>query len=99
MSKEVFQNSEGSTGTVKIENGAPVFVPFASQEEADASLKPAQKAQPDVSLPANFPERDLLIGTAFKTLDTVKAATDEELLAVDGIGPAKLKAIRDALRG
>lgn len=66
-----------------------------------ADLGPAPKAgeaQP-APLPDDFPERELLIGTAFKTLEALKAASDEELLAVDGIGPAKLKAIRAALRG
>ena len=64
-------------------------------------LGPAPKAgeaQP-TPLPDGFPERELLIGTAFKTLEALKAASDEELLAVGGIGPTKLKAIRAALRG
>ena len=49
-------------------------------------------------LPSDFPERDLIVGSKFKTLEALKNATDQELLDVDGIGPAKLKAIRAALK-
>ncbi len=63
-----------------------------AEKVEDSSTNPA-------SLPDDFPERDLLIGTAFKSTEALNAATDEDLLAVDGIGPAKLKAIREALKG
>lgn len=46
-----YQNKEGSTGTLK--DG--VFVPFASQAEADKSLKPAQ-AEPEAE-PAEAPAK------------------------------------------
>jgi hypothetical protein len=51
------------------------------------------------SLPDDFPERDLILGTQWKTVEALKAATDDDLLAVEGIGPAKLRAIRAALKG
>ena len=91
-----YQNENGSTG--RFLNGA--FVAFTSQADADgtAQAQPARTKPAPADLPADFPERDLLIGTTFTSLEALKAATDEELLAVDGIGPAKLKAIR-AYRG
>lgn len=49
-------------------------------------------------LPSDFPERDLIVGSEFRTLEALKNATDQELLDIDGIGPAKLKAIRAALK-
>jgi len=97
-----FRNREGSTGYWDAAQG---FVAFASQEEADAGGRPtrrtvAKKApEPTSDLPEDFPERDLILGTQFKSLDALNAASDDDLLAVDGIGPAKLKAIRAALKG
>ncbi len=41
-----------------------------------------------------YPYADLLAGGGFKDWSAVKNATDEEILGVDGIGPAKLKEIR-----
>ena len=91
-----YRNENGSTG--RFVNGA--FVAFTSQADADgpAQAKPAAAPRPAASLPEDFPERDLILGTPFTTLEAISAASDEELLAVDGIGPAKLKAIR-AYRG
>lgn len=87
-----YQNEYGSTG--RLVNGA--FVAFESQEDADGKVAKAPTNQAASTLPADFPERDLLIGTPFTTLEAIKAASDEVLLAIDGIGPAKLKAIRAA---
>lgn len=45
-------------------------------------------------LPQNL--RDLLAG--YKTADAVRKASDDELLALDGVGPATLRKIREALQ-
>lgn len=74
---------------------------LATLGELDAS-KAAPKATRQASasdLPEDFPERDLILGTQFTSVDALNAASDDDLLAVDGIGPAKLKAIRAALKG
>lgn len=44
---------------------------------------------------ATYPYPDLLAGAGFKDWQAVSEASDEDLLAVDGIGPARLKEIRD----
>lgn len=46
------------------------------------------------SLPENL--RGLL--AKYKTSDEVRKATDDELLALDGVGPATLRKIREALQ-
>ena len=48
-----YQNENGSTGIWK--DGA--FVPFASQKEADASLKPVKPADTDAPEPEHKPAR------------------------------------------
>ncbi len=39
---------------------------------------------------------DLLVGAGYNTKAKIEAASDEELLAIKGFGPASLKKIRDA---
>lgn len=67
--------------------------------EVDAHGKAVSGPEDADDLPEDFPERDLILGTQWTTVSALNAASDEELLAVDGIGPAKLKAIRTALKG
>lgn len=45
-------------------------------------------------LPANFPEREALTQAGYGALLLVRMASDDELLAIEGIGKAKLKDIR-----
>lgn len=40
--------------------------------------------------------RDALEAAGYTTLERARAASDDELLALDGVGPATVKAIRDA---
>jgi hypothetical protein len=49
-------------------------------------------------LPETFPHRELLEGAGFSTVEKVRAATDEELISIDGVGASRLKEIRKALR-
>ena len=94
-----FRDAYGSTGRLK--DGA--FVAFESQEDADGqpvkSSRTQTTEQASDDLPEDFPERDLILGTQYKSLDALNAASDDDLLAVDGIGPAKFTAMRAALKG
>lgn len=49
-----YRNSEGSTGRWEEGKG---FVPFASQKEADASLKPAPAEKPEADTEDAKPSR------------------------------------------
>jgi len=50
----------------------------------------------EVQLPDDFPEAERLRAAGFRTLGAVREATDEDLLAVDGVGKARLETIRAA---
>lgn len=50
----------------------------------------------DEALPEHFPARALLASAGFDTLGSVRAASDQALLDVKGIGPALLAHIRAA---
>ena len=60
------------------------------------ALKEQPAAETTGDLPEDFPGRDELVAGGFSTLGAVKAASDEDLDAVPGIGPATLKEIRAA---
>jgi hypothetical protein len=64
-------------------------------EELPAS---APQSSGSDGLPADFPYGEILAGSRFATLSAIRAASDEELLAVDGIGEARLKEIRKAAK-
>lgn len=49
-------------------------------------------------LPEDFPHRELLAGTPYNTKEALRAASDDDILAVKGIGEAKLGEIREALK-
>lgn len=76
-----------SDGRVVNAHGEPLEVkgaaPVASQPE------PAY-------LPVGFPHRNALTRAGYRTLDSVRNATDAELRAVPTVGPAAVKVIRDA---
>ena len=80
--------------TVFMSNGKP-FDAYGTPVNAKAA---AETKSAGTDLPSDFPERDLIVGSEFRTLEALKNATDQELLDIDGIGPAKLKAIRAALK-
>lgn len=61
-----------------------------------ASTGSASTGTTSGELAADFPSREILAAAGYKTLEQVKGATDEQLLALDGIGPAKLEQIRKA---
>lgn len=48
------------------------------------------------TLPEGFPGAELLIAAKLGTVEKVKAASDEDILAIDGIGDGTLAKIREA---
>lgn len=52
----------------------------------------------ETPLPEGFPGRSLLVGAGYATLESLRSATDEELLAIRGVGRKLLEQIRHALR-
>lgn len=85
----------------------PLDTPPEPPETEDAPLgADAEVVQPDggdqgpateTPLPSDFPMRDVLAGAGFTTLEATKAAKDSDLLALSGIGGAKLSLIRAAV--
>jgi len=61
--------------------------------EAEVQVQPAAE---EVQLPDDFPEAERLRAAGFRTLGAVREATDEDLLAVEGVGKARLETIRAA---
>lgn len=51
------------------------------------------------ALPDEFPAREALVGGGYNTLADVRAASDEELDGLPGVGPATIREIRDAIGG
>lgn len=46
------------------------------------------------AMPDKYPRRDLLVSNGFYSIEAVERASDNELLAIDGIGPKTLQEIR-----
>lgn len=68
----------------------------AKVAETDAADKKSSAAQVGSNLPAGMPGRLVLVNAGIDTLDKVRAMSDEQLLAVKGIGAETLKVVRDA---
>lgn len=58
--------------------------------------QPASGAE-DIVIPEGFPHRDKLAEAGFVTVGNLRAASDEEIEDVHGIGPASREDIREAL--
>lgn len=65
---------------------------------ASAPASPAPSTPGSTTLPNGFPARAALIKSGFDTTEKVKAASDEQLIAVDGVGEANLVKIREATK-
>lgn len=84
--------------------GATIKGPASDEQTAPTSAEqnvsqdePVKK-QHD-ALPDDFPARDLLYDNLYTTLESVRGATDKELLALKGLGKATLRDIRTAASG
>lgn len=64
--------------------------------EDDEAARPDSEAE-DTVIPEGFPHRDKLSEAGFITVGNLRAASDEEIEDVHGIGPASREEIRDAL--
>lgn len=88
-------------------------MPFANQKEFKELRERVEELEKKLGIGVVIPEiehvltlydvygddiAELLVEN-FKTPDAVKVASDEELLAVNGIGPATVKRIRKAGQG
>jgi hypothetical protein len=96
-----------TTATVAVrtlESGVLVTAPAKVQpaETEDVPVKgdaPATEAAALATpLPEGFPQRELLEGAGFSTVEKVRAASDEELVAIDGIAEGRLAEVRKALK-
>lgn len=74
------------SGWFVVTQPAPVVV----EPPAPVELEPVD------DLPEGFPQREALTAAGFGALLLVTKASDEELLAIDGIGKATLEKIRAA---
>jgi hypothetical protein len=75
----------------------PYTMADLQQEEKELAKKKAKlEGGESTELPEDFPARELLIAAGYDTLDLVKNASDEDLDAIDGIGPATVEKIREA---
>jgi hypothetical protein len=68
------------------------------EEAADRGTPPASPETATLSVPPEH-GRDLLVAGGFGSDEKIKAAPDANLLAVDGIGPGRLKQIRADVAG
>lgn len=73
-------------------NGKEVAAPSKSEAKAEDERKAAPAVAP---APGAYPYAEVLTAGGFKDWAAVNKATDEQLLALDGIGPARLKEIRE----
>ena len=67
-------------------------------EDADRGTPPASPETAALSVPPEH-GRDQLVANGFDSDEKVRDASDEDLLAVDGIGPGRLKQIRADVAG
>jgi DNA uptake protein ComE-like DNA-binding protein len=71
-------------------DGRQLTVNPAPKVEMEASVSV------DAPLPNGFPHADKLTAGGYDTLTAVRQATDDDLLAVSGIGKVSLRSIREA---
>lgn len=75
--------------------GKGVEVPQALYAVLSPSKAPAAREGGGAKQDAEtYPDAELLAAGGFKTWDEVEEASDDDLLALDGIGPARLARIR-----
>lgn len=70
----------------------------ASGKPVKAEARRAAPAAVSSDLPEEFPGREHLIAAGLTTVAAVGAKSDEDLVALQGIGPATVRDIREALK-
>lgn len=87
---DAFVDAEGKTVDAKEAKSALA-------KRAGETEEPQSSAATNAGgLAEDFPAREALVGGGFDTPEKVKAASDDDLLALDGVGPATLTKIREA---
>lgn len=66
-------------------------------QKSEAGGQRSAKHKSESDLPEDFPAREALIGGGFDSLAKVNAASDDELLEIEGVGAATVEKIRAAL--
>jgi predicted flap endonuclease-1-like 5' DNA nuclease len=72
-----------------------VYVDAEGKPVKEKSKAPAKPEGAEQSPPAAYPYADILTEGGFKDWAAVVAAKDEDLVRLNGIGPARLKEIRE----
>lgn len=86
-----------TSGTVELSHeDAEVFLRRGFVRESTASSPSNTEDYPDLTVPASA-GRTELIEAGYVADEQVRSATDEQLLAIDGIAEGKLAKIRQAL--
>lgn len=78
-----------------IKAGGLIEVKTAAEKKG---AKGTKSGSSDGELPDGFPARAALIKAGFDTVDKVKAASDQELIDVKGVGESTVEHIRDAVK-
>jgi predicted flap endonuclease-1-like 5' DNA nuclease len=90
----VYKVGRGKEAKYVDANGKEVDAPTKAEEQASAS----EPASGGGEAKKEIPYADLLAAEGYKTPEQIRAASDEDLLEVDGIGPARLAEIRAATK-
>lgn len=78
--------------------GKEVEVPEGFEAWRTGAEKPAPSGGGEGGEKKEIPYADVLAAQGFTTPEQIRSASDEELLDVDGIGPARLREIREATK-
>lgn len=95
MPKEIAKRRTGRGTEQVVENERGAYSARVTPDEPPA--RPAAVTNPGVPLPEDFPKRDRLVEAGLKTVQDVRAASEDELAAIDGIGAKSIEDIREAL--
>lgn len=94
---------DGDAGTARLPDSPAAAAPQSAEEfkeRQDAAALAAAAGDGNVLTGADLTDeqRANLAMAGYRTADDVRAAPDDELLAVEGIGPAAVKRLREATR-
>jgi hypothetical protein len=73
-----------------------IAAPTGESQPGSAPLAPAEPTAA-TPLPDDFPARDLLMAYGLDTLELLRGMSEDDLVKLKGIGPAKARAIAHAL--
>ena len=91
---EATANALTSLGVATLQSKATPKPPVS---EPVVESEPVLEQESPATLPEDMPYRDALIDDGFDTVEAINNATDEELVAINGIGYKALEKIRSYL--